>query len=111
MGVFGRDPYPTAARFALEIVGNFDVDLEGRHLVTALEPHDDLGRVQRDVPGHDGENFLTQHTEQIGLAAQSAFMGKQICSRSRATGAEALLPRRSRSRPMLMQPSVAADDP
>src|SRR5262249_43284582 len=34
----------------------------------------------------------------------------RICRRSRATGAEPLLPRSNLSRPMLMQPSVAADD-
>src|SRR5947209_14496613 len=71
------DPLPDRSAFALEIVGHFDIDLQGRHLVAALEPDDDLGRVKRDMPGHDGENFLAQHAEQIGLAAQSAFMGKQ----------------------------------
>ena len=70
-------PLPDRSAFALEIIGHLDIDLEGRDLVAALEPDDDLGRVQRDMPGHDGENFLTQHAEQIGLAAQSAFMGKQ----------------------------------
>lgn len=69
----GRDRHA----LALEIVGDLDVDLQGRDIVAALEPDDDLGRVQRHVLGHDSENFLTQHAEQIGLAAQSAFMGKQ----------------------------------
>ena len=29
------------------------------------------------MPGHDRKNFLAQHAQQIGLAAQSAFMRKQ----------------------------------
>ena len=48
-----------------------------KNLVAAFEPDDDLGRVQRHVRGHDSENFLAQHSEQVGLAAHSTFVGKQ----------------------------------
>src|SRR3954471_4106889 len=68
---------PDRDLFALEIVRHLDVDFESRYFVAAIEPHDDLGRIQRDMPGDDGENLFAQHAEQIGLAAQAAFMRKQ----------------------------------
>src|SRR5262249_54351785 len=62
---------------AVEVVGHLDVDLQRRHLIAAVEPHDDLGRIELHMPGDNGENFLTQHAEQIRLAAHSPFMPKQ----------------------------------
>ena len=46
-------------------------------MLAPVHPDDDLVRIERDMPRDHGEDLLAQHAQQIGLAAQAAFMRQQ----------------------------------
>src|SRR4029079_2950076 len=59
-------------------VWNFDVDLEGRHLVAAVHADVDPIGIDLDVTADGGQDLLAQKGKQIGGATRAAaFIGKQ----------------------------------
>jgi hypothetical protein len=45
------------------VVGNLDIDRQGRELGAAVHADLDLVRIDRDMPPDDRENFLVQHRD------------------------------------------------
>src|SRR4051794_36293239 len=58
-------------------VRKFDIDLQRRNLGAAIDLHLHLVGIDADVPGDDGEDFLAQHRDQIGLADDAALVFEQ----------------------------------
>ena len=69
---------PLGERLRLvEIVRDFDVDLQRRDGLAPLQLDDDLVGIEHYMFRHHGENFLPQRGQQVGLAEQSALMRQQ----------------------------------
>ena len=73
-----RDGYseakPTPARSGSDrpsfgTIGQLDIDLQHRHVVTPFHPDIQLFRVKRDVPAHHGQDFRPQQFQQIAATA------------------------------------------
>src|SRR5215211_6673291 len=81
---------------AREVVGQFDIDFKRRCSFAPLHSNHDFLRIEHDVPRNDGKDLCRQQLQQFRLAAPAAC-ASSICNRSRATRAEALRPRITRS--------------
>ena len=68
---------PLAGSLLVEIIGHFDVDLERRHRLAALQLDHHLVGIELYVFRHHREDFLPQRDEQVGLAEQPALVRQQ----------------------------------
>ena len=50
------------------VVGNLDIDRQGRELGAPVHADLNLVWINRDMPGDDRENLLAQHRDQVGLS-------------------------------------------
>ena len=97
--------------FLSKLFGHFDVDLQRRDRLAAIQLDDHLVGIELDMFRHHGEDFLAQRDQQVGLAEQPALVRQQNLQPLPRDRGGRFAAAEQPQQFMLMQPSVPAADP